>query len=149
MIKVRLRNPLEATFRTPLPASFQNPLQFVGPYDKVDFRDLFQNLLAISFHQATGDDQLFGSSGFLVFRHFQDGVNRFTLGRRDECASVDDDDFGFLRARSQLVSLPGQHSKHHLAVHKVLRTTEADHSNFNHIGAIVRASSNDSALSET
>ena len=105
-------------------------LQFIGADHGVHFRHVLLNIAAIAFDQAPGDDQLLRAAGFLVLRHFENGVDRFLLGRIDEAARVDHDHVGVGRMRRQLVALRGELAHHHLGIDEVLRATETDKTNF-------------------
>ncbi len=74
-----------------------------------------------------------------MLRHLQNGVDRLLLGGVDERAGVDDDDVGVFGARGDLRSALREQAHHHLAVHQVLGTAQADKPNF--LGAAAYGSS--------
>ena len=112
--------------------SFQNALDFAGSHHRIHFRHLLQNLFAIPLHKATGHNQFFRRPEFLVLRHFQDGVHGFFLRRLDEAAGVDNEYFRLIGAGRELIAITRKNAHHHLAVHEVLRASQAHKSNFSH-----------------
>jgi len=50
---------------------FEDALNFAGADDGVDFGYLFEDLGAVAFDQAAGDDQFFGSAKLFCARPFQ------------------------------------------------------------------------------
>ena len=105
-------------------------LQLIGADHRVDFRHILADVAAEAFDQASRDDQLPRAAGFLVFRHLEDGVYRFLLGRIDEAARVDHDHVGIGRMRRQLVTLRGELAHHHLGIDEILRATETNEAYF-------------------
>ncbi len=76
----------------------QNALQFARAYDRVHFRNILANFVAIALDQAARHDQLARPAIGLVPRHFQNRVHRFLLGAIDKGAGVDHDDVGIFGA---------------------------------------------------
>ena len=103
---------------------FNDALDFAGADDGIDFRHLLKDLIAKTLDKTAGDDQFFGGAEFLVLGHFQDGVDGFLLRGFDKAASVDDQDFGIVGARGQLIALAREKAHHHLAVDEVLGASE-------------------------
>ena len=110
----------------------QNSFDFACSDDRVHFRNLLANLVAVALDQASGDDQFFRAAEFLVLGHLQDRVDRFFLRGRDEAAGVDDQDVGFVGARREFVAVARENAHHHLAIDEVLRASQADKSDFRH-----------------
>ena len=127
VIKVRLR---AAGVRLQAFAHRHDLRQFIGANQRVHFRKLIANLIAIALHHASRHDQLPRLAGFLVFGHLQNRVDGFLLGRIDEAAGVDHQDFGVARLRRQLVPALRQMAHHHLCIHEVLRASETYKTNF-------------------
>ena len=113
-------------------AGGENIFDFAGADDGVHFGNLLANFVAVALDQASGDDQLLRAAEFLVFGHFEDGVHGFLLRGRDEAAGVDDEDVGFAGARRDFVAGARENAHHHLAIHEVLRASQADESDFRH-----------------
>ena len=111
---------------------FHDALDFAGADDRVHFRHLLEDLRSKALHQAARHDQFFRCAKFLVLRHFQNGVHRFFLRRLNKAARIDHQHFGFVRARRQLVPFARKNTHHHLAVHEVLRASQADESDLSH-----------------
>jgi len=65
-----------------------------GAEEVIHLGHAFGQLFAIALAQATGDDQLLAAAVFFLIGEREDGVDGLLLGRVDEAASVDDDDFG-------------------------------------------------------
>ncbi len=115
----------------------KNFLDFAGADDGVYFRNLLADFAAVALGQASGDDQSLGAAEFLVFGHFQNGVDGFLLRRLDEAARIDDKDVRLARTRRDFVSRARENTHHHLAIHEVFRASEADESDFGHSGAVL------------
>ncbi len=111
---------------------FENSLHFAGPHDGIHFRNLFENLIAKSLDKASGDDELARRAKFLVLGHLQNRVDGLFLRRLDEAARIDDEDLGFIRSRRQFVAFARKNTHHHLAIHEVLRATQANESDLSH-----------------
>ena len=105
---------------------------FTGADDRVHFRHLLQNLRAKPFDQAARYNQFFCRAEFLVLRHFQYGVHGLFLRRLNKTARIHDQYFGFIRPRRQFISFARKNTHHHLAVHEVLRASQADKSDLSH-----------------
>ena len=112
---------------------FDDAFDFAGADDRVYFGNLLENLVAVAFHQAAGDDEFFGGAEFFVLGHFEDGVDGFFLGGFDEAAGVDDQDFGVVGARRQFVAFARENAHHDLAVDEVLGASEGDKTDFTHM----------------
>src|ERR1035438_7642891 len=63
---------------------FQNRFQLSRTDNRIHFRNVLLNLVAIALHQASGNNEFFGRSGSLEASHFEDGVDRLLLGRSEE-----------------------------------------------------------------
>ena len=61
------------TLRSPCTA-VNDALHFASADDGVDFRDLFEDLIAEPFDETAGNDEFLGSAELLVLGHFQDGL---------------------------------------------------------------------------
>ena len=103
------------------------------PDDKINLGNIFQNFLAITFHQATGHHEPLGGACLLVLGHFEDRVDGLAFGRVDEAARIDDENVGIFRQRGQFEALARQDAEHDFAVHEILGTAQTDHSHFGHI----------------
>src|SRR5580692_2542396 len=112
--------------------SFKDALDFAGSYDGIDLRNLLENLVAKAFDETSGDDEFARRAKFLVLGHFQNGVHGLFLRRLNEAARVDDKNLRLLRAGRKLVAFAHKHTHHHLAIHKVLRASQADESDLSH-----------------
>ena len=100
------------------------------PISGVDLRQLLTDVAAVALHQASRDDQLLGAANPFVFRHFEDRVDGFFLGRVDETAGIYDQNFGLIGMWRQLVAAGHQLPHHHFTVHKVFGTTQTDKTDF-------------------
>ena len=118
-------------------AGCENFFDFAGADDRVHFRDLFADVVAVAFDHASGDDQFLRAAEFFVFGHFQDGVHGFFLRGLDEAAGVDDQHVGFAGAGREFVAGARKNAHHHLAIHEVLRASQADESDFRHYSAVL------------
>ncbi len=112
--------------------SFDDALDFTGSHHRIHFRHLLENLLAKAFHQAAGNNQFLRRAEFLVLRHLQNGVHRFLLRRLNKAARVYHQHFRLIRARRQLIPFARKNAHHHLAIHEVLRASQADKSDLSH-----------------
>ncbi len=63
-------------------------LILVHTHEQVDLRHFRHQILLVPLGKATGNDQQLALAGFLILRHFQNGVNGFFLCRADEPAGV-------------------------------------------------------------
>jgi len=73
-----------------------------------------------------------------VLGHFKDGVHGFFLSGFDEAASIDDQNFGLVGARSKFVAAARENAHHDLGVDEVLGASEAHESYFSHRWKICR-----------
>ena len=112
--------------------SGENGFEFACAYDRIDLGDVLLDLVAVSLDQATGDDEALGfaSVGGLVLDHFEDGVDGLLLGRVDEAAGVDDEDFGVLGVGGDVAASLVEHAHHHFGVDQVLGAAEGDEADF-------------------
>ncbi len=111
---------------------FHDAFDFAGAHHGVHFRHLFENLLAKPLDQAARHNQFFRRAEFLVLRHFQDGLDGLFLRRFNEAACIHYQNFRFIRARRQFIPFARKDAHHHLAVHEVLRASQADESDLGH-----------------
>ena len=111
----------------------ENLLHFAGTDHGVHFRNLLADLLAIAFHQASGDDQLAGAAEFFVFGHFDDGVDGLALRGFDEAAGVYHEHVGIAGAGREFVAAAGQNAHHDLGIDEVLRAAQTDESHLRHV----------------
>ena len=113
-------------------AGLQDFFDFAGADHRVHFGNLLADVVAETLDHAARDNQFLRAAEFFVLGHFQDGVHRFFLRRLDEAAGVNDQDVGFARARRKFVTSARENAHHHLAIHEVLRASQADKSDFLH-----------------
>ena len=113
-------------------AGFEDFFDFAGADHGIHFGDLFADVVAIALDHASGDDQFLRAAEFFVFGHFQDGLHGFLLRGLDEAAGIDDQHVGFAGARREFVAGARENAHHHLAIHEVLRASQADESDFRH-----------------
>ena len=111
---------------------FQDAFHFAGSHDRVHFRHLSENLVAVAFDEASCNDKFFRRAEFFVLRHLENGVNGFLLSGFNEAAGVDHKHVGFVCARRQFVTIARKNAHHHLAIDKVLGASQADKSDFRH-----------------
>ena len=100
--------------------------KFARAYNGIDFGNVFADLVAEAFDQASGDDQLLRLASGLVRGHFEDRVDRLLLGAFDERAGVDDDHVGVFGAASEFGAGAGQQAHHDFAIDEVLGAAQAD-----------------------
>ncbi len=117
-------------FQAHMPCPFKRLLHDLvvsrSPEDRVHFRYLFYNLLAVSLRQAAGDDQRLQAPLLLIFRHLQDRLYALFFCIMDEAARVDHNDIGGLFLIHDLESLPIEKAQHHFRVHKILIAPKGD-----------------------
>ncbi len=102
--------------------SGEDGFKFTGADDSVDFRDILLDLVAVTLDKgspATDDTLGFSAVLLLVLDHLEDGVDRLLLGRIDEAAGVDDDDFGVFGTRRQLSTIMVKQPHHDFGVDEV------------------------------
>src|SRR5579875_1539355 len=56
------------------PGGDENLLQVTGTDDRIHFRNVLADFIAIAFDQASGHDELAGGSRSFVARHFENGI---------------------------------------------------------------------------
>ena len=100
---------------------FENGFDLAGADDGVHLGNVLPNLVAVALDQAAGDDQLFGRAGGFVAGHLQNRIDRLLLGRVDEAAGVDDEDFGLFGMGGQAGASARQQAHHHLGIDEVFR----------------------------
>ena len=111
-------------------ADGHDAFQLVGADEGVDFGHFLADIAAIAFHQAAGDDQLFGAADLLVLGHLEDGVHGLLLGGVDEAARVDHQDIGLIGMRRELVALGDELAHHDFAIDEVFGTAQTDKTDF-------------------
>ena len=104
----------------------ENLLQLAGAHDGVDFGNVFADLVAEAFDEASGDDEFFCLAAGLVRGHLEDGVDRLLLRAFDERAGIDDDDVGVFGAAGEFGAGAGQQAHHDFAVDEVFGAAQAD-----------------------
>src|SRR3954464_8783827 len=80
----------------------------------------------MSLHQAPCDDHALALARLLQLHRVANLLERFILGRLEKSASVDDDRVRLRSIRRDGQTILRKEPEHPLAVHEVLRTTEAD-----------------------
>ncbi len=118
---------------------FEDPLDFTRSDHCIHFRYLLQDVIPKALDEASSDNQLFHRSKLLVLCHLQNRLDGLLLRRLDEAARIDDQDVRLIRPRSDLIAAPRENAHHHLAVHEVFGTTQADESDFRHRRKILPA----------
>ena len=101
---------------------------FDGRSARIYIWDFALQFIAVTLDKATCDNQPLQLAGLLELGHLKNRIDRFLSSGIDKTASVDDEHVRSLRIGSQLVPLTREQTHHHLAIDKVLGTTEADHS---------------------
>ena len=114
-------------------ANREDVVDLTGADERIDFRHLRFQFIAITFDQTTGDNQSRRFAVSLQPRRFENRVDRFLLGRVDKATGVDDDRVSLAGVRGHLITICFELAHHHLAIDEVLGTTETDKSNFFHI----------------
>ena len=110
-----------------------NLVQLARAKHGVDLRKLVEEILAIAFDEAAGDDQPLQPRPLLQLSHLENRLDRLLLRRLDEAAGVDDHHIGLFPLGRQLVAPLLQLTHHHFTVDKILRTAEADEAYFRNI----------------
>ena len=64
----------------------------IGSQHSIYFRNLFQNLIPVTFCQATANNQCFTVSTGAVLCHIQNGLDTFFFCIMDKTAGIDHDD---------------------------------------------------------
>ena len=106
------------------PRGLKNRLQLACANDGIHFRNIFTDLVAVTFDEAAGNDQ-FGCPAFsFEASHFENGVDRLLLGRVDKTAGIDDEDFRFLGPRRQACAGMVKQAHHDLGIDEILGTAE-------------------------
>ena len=108
----------------------QNIFQFPRSHDSIYFGNVFPNLVAEAFDQASGDDQFLRFACRLMPGHFEDGVDRLLLGALDERAGIHHNHVGIFGAAGEFGPGSGQQAHHDFAIDQVFGTTEADKADF-------------------
>src|SRR5581483_4692077 len=99
--------------------------ELIGSEDGVYFRNVALNFWPVALYQAARHDEPLGLPGLLVLGYFDNGFDRFLLGRIDKTARVDDDDVGFGGIGRQLVTIRHQLTHHDFGIDQVFGTPEA------------------------
>ncbi len=89
----------------------------------IDLRHLLLNLVPIPLHQTPGNNQFPRTAGLFVPGHLQNRIDGFLLGRVDETACVNHDDFRIGRISRNLMPARGEHTHHDFRVDEVFGTT--------------------------
>src|SRR5579863_94253 len=118
-----------------------------GPDHAVDLRNQALQLGAVALREAAGDDQLLTAT--LARGMLEDDFGGFFLCRIDEGARVDDDRIRASGLRFQPPAGAREFSDHHLGVHEVLRTTEADECDASHRARFANGSSRTARAART
>ena len=110
------------------PHDFGKTGDLVQTDQRIHLGDFLPQLVVVALGQAAADDdflpRIFPHAAVM---HFEDGVDRFFLGRVDEPAGVDDEHIGLGRFAGDLELPAGGAAEHDLGINKVLRAAEADH----------------------
>ena len=123
---LKRRSRLRRCGRRSQPRRLQDRLQLARADDRIDLGDVPADLVAVSLHQASGNDQPLRLTAMLelVLHHLEDGIHRLLLGGIDEATGVDDEDLSVLGARGQLTAGAVEQPHHHLGVNQVLRAAQ-------------------------
>jgi hypothetical protein len=110
----------------------EDGFKLAGAYYCVYFRDVLLDFVAVALDEAAGyyDALGFAAVLLLVLHHLEDGVHGLLLGRVDEAAGVDDDDFGVFGPGGELGSVVMEEAHHDLGVDEVLGAAERDEAYF-------------------
>ena len=84
---------------------FQDLAELVGPEDVIDLGNLLLDIGAIPLSQAACNHQPFAVALSFQFRHLQNRVDGFLLGRVDEAAGIHHDDVGIGGMRRQFMAV--------------------------------------------
>ncbi len=113
-----------------LRAQAGDAVELVGADEGIHLGHLFADVAAVALDQASGDDQLLRAADFLVFGHFEDGIDGLLLSRIDEAAGVDHKHVGLVRMRRELVAARHKLAHHDLAIYQIFGTAQADKTDF-------------------
>ena len=107
-----------------------DPIEFIRADKGIHFGDFLANIAAIAFHQATGDNQFASPADLLVFRHLEDGIDRFFLGGIDKAAGIHYQHFRLIGMGSQFVTFGHKLAHHDFTIDEIFGATQTDKTNF-------------------
>ena len=121
------------------PGCGQDFVQFPRAHHLINFGNIFADLVAKSFDQASGDDQFLCLTSSFVPSHLQDRVHRFLLCAVNKRAGIHHDDVRIFGAACEFRSGSRQQTHHDFAVHEVFRAAQADKPYFGRASRVGKA----------
>ena len=104
---------------------FNDFLELPSPNHRIDGGYLFQDLFAITLHQAPCDHQALRSAVHFMLGHLQNRIHRLLLRRGDKAACVNDQHVRFVGSRRHFVSVLRENAHHDLTVDEVFGASQA------------------------
>ncbi len=118
----------------------------VQPHERIDFRQLLDQLAGKPLRHAAADDEPLARPALhsTLLMRLEDRFDGFLLRGVNERAGVHDQHVGILRGGGHVHALGAHAAEHDLGVHEVFRAAQRDHADFFH-----RKGNNGPATTET
>ena len=94
--------------------------------DVIDFRNFFEEIVALSFGEAASHDHRANAALTLEIEHLADDAEGFLASRFNKAAGIDNHHIGAVCVGRERIAVLRELAQHSLGIDEVLRTTEAD-----------------------